>query len=885
MFKEWDGREAPKPGQGIEDDRFYYRRDKEFIHGLVHGDPFACRVVLGLRRFGKTSLLKRIERFCNGANGRLDLERAEYKDEGIRAYFIVLSSAGAAANEIERGLQDSDPGIKRKLFLIDDLQNLGLMISASAQTMDQKRDFSKVAKAFTALFKEARARPHEVSVILAEPTNHLQYLAPVEPSGVRGASAESKPGPKIAEWCGDPITNIYGEMHALLPEESKALLTGSSLEDMGHTGRRFDITESAIQELHVAFGGNPWFLAFAHARLAAKGDLGMLSPSRISQFISDVDKEIETGGLRSIYEALSSQERLVVDLLHDYYWCTDNPTRRKKAVDEGRETLALFGDSQEAFWKVDAKPVHLRLHKLGLVDKRGNFATKLTSDVFLKYVDEHQSPKPIIDQVDRIPRKVWGELIKSPGPWERLAVRCVVHQFSDLLFEEGREGHKYWRQYINYLAALKKKKEDHEDLPHIIIVCGNLIPGDFESVREESAEAYYRKRLLDAFECLRQAIDYMKPTDSDRVSERQIIVVPGVLDVMWPETAGKERGEALLRNAAGKHQLWRQVLSRSEIGFSTPKTTAVEVGDRRVEVPVPVQFDIQNLVFIPFDSTGLEGVYEELGSGAVEDVIDIRRRIRLKFANDWNNLRNVADGAKAAKKNLTADRWRNFIQNTWRYIILQDDDEASTSGVADEVVTTSPFRWAESSQSDRPGGSRTKKRAEAERNVWLSDSGFVATDAREHFAEAINTPDTDRKPLRIAVTHHALQQQRRGTLVEFSQAFRLRQALIRNGVNWILHGHSLRQHRVTMAVKGGPSARIDGLHPGATIDMVASGTFSPILQAMPDMATADFDEIPREPSFNVIVITPQDRNDPTQSGPSVEVIFKQLDPVDLDEDA
>lgn len=858
MDEQWDGRIAPVPGQAIEDDRFYYRSDKEDIDHIVLRGAFVCRVFLGLRRFGKSSFLKRIERLCNGVNNGFDPEKAQYGS--VRAYFVpMMGSPEEATAGIEAALEDDAQNAETKIVLLDDIQGYSTWFE---KQVDELAPFEI---ALQQLFTTASESQGRVRIVLAEPTNHREWLEPPKRGDGRGGTQEA--GPQFLRLCGQPILNCAFWMSALTMNQSTALLTGSPLHTQGATGRRIELSNRQITKLHTAFGGNPWFLSAAHHLLAERGDLSVLDDAAgLQSFFSDVNRSLGSSGLSSIYNTLSRQEKFIVDLLHDRWFTRQTPELYDKGRQEGRESLTLFPeDGRSGPWEPDARSIYLpRLMQMGLITGTESGDMRLTSEIFIECVNTLHNRVPILDRLDDIELDVWNELIGGRTPWERRSSRCVIHQFSDLLFEDGESGHEYWQSYIDWMRKLKDEQSDN--WPHFLVLCGNLLPGAVGDQQDRDDddvfEQGYLTRLRQAFERLMDVVPYLRPVKDARPSGEQIIILPGVLDITWPDTSKwsgdnpEELAEKLQRFYMRRKQ-WDYVIGDFPFSGGSEVVQDEETGEFYTR-PKPVPFRQQRIVFVPFDTVALEGVQDELGPRAVDDLSDVRSRIRTTFAKEWAKLRDPEDKgrgkAKTKGEDSSLEQWRRFLDFTWRYALCDE------SGNRDSRATfRSPFRWEEFIPA---GGKR-----HAERPVtreWISDAGFITEIARDHLNELVKA-DGDTPMLKMAVTHHAPRQVRRSTTVQFSQSYRFRQALARAAVHWVLHGHSQRQQRTHEVVSAKKKS--------TTINLLAPGTFSTLPDDIPQHCVDALDEVPRRPSFNQITVTPPDRVDPRRQDFDVQVSF------------
>lgn len=852
-------------GKAILDDRHYFREDEKIIDDMVLGMPFVCRVTLGLRRFGKSSFLRRVERFCNGVNDGWAPESARAGYAGVKAYFVECNVPSRMGSAIMRGLEDRADGVTLKLILLDDLQGYEKLFASNDAAI------AEVDDALRALFKEARKQAG-VRIVLSEPTRHREWL------GLEEAKGEPA-GQQLLRLCGKELGYVDRCLKPLSFEESRALLSGAPMYPQRAQTPQFELSRDQVQKLHFAFGGNPWFLGFAYGLIKERKDLAILREDRIVAFIEEVKAKIdlEDGGLSSMYKSLSKPERFVVDLLVDRWYTQHDPERLERGKRENRESLALFEPKSQDVWHAPARDVHLRLGEVGLVTTNEHgMASALSSEVFADFVHKKmRHGVPILDRPADL-EEMWSTLISGRSPAERLTSRCVIHQFGDLLFEGAPDvGQHYWGRYLDWIRQLKENR--NENTPHFIVICGNVLPGG-----AELSPNRYRERLVDAFEALRKAVQHLKPVHDDRPRPEQIIIVPGVLDINWPSVAKYQETEReqLLDDFYPRQKIWDELIG--EYKFTVPARDEFRADSKgaAVQVPRSIRFDRARVQFIPFDTVAVAGVRDELGDEAASDLIDIRRRVRMKFGYDWEALREGEESGGKKGRGSKGDRLNRFLTGTWRYAFeITDPETTSDEKDGDESIETPTFRWIEY----RPAKAGAKSKS-LRPQEWVSEAGFVERSARTQLAAALSQ-GVERKPLlKIAVMHHAPRQLRRSTLVAFYESYRFRQAMTQAGIHWVMHGNSILQQRTDESVvlsrsRGGrPNDGSQKLH------LLASGTFSCLPDYLKEAVSDDPEvELPSRPSFNEIVITPPDETDPKRVDFNITTRFWEWPSKDAEE--
>lgn len=841
----------------VDDDRFYYRDDERTITRLVQ-EPFEVSVFLGLRRFGKTSFLRRVERWCNGTNvgpegppNDFRPEQGRFPKSGVKAYFVDMLKPSEIKNRLIFALSKDTDTPATRLVLLDDVQGLSNLYES------QHSDRLDIFDALTEVFRKAtESRGEKLRVLMSEPTNYFEWLNQTKQIGLTKNRSTDQPkidqeehGPaKRAAQAfrragGDALLVGSHNLKRLADDEAWALLSGSPPDARGPGAHAFDIGKDVARRINTALGGNPWLLGYAHDLLRAGESENV---EKFDQFVAGVRRlaELKDGpkGLKSIYESLTNEERMIVQLLH--------------AAEKGSaEAQSLFKDpTLKRSWREDQAAVHHgALVSLGVAHgTEYGWAESLNLRGLGQYVEASLSSDTanhVYESPDDLDRPVWDSLLKARHPKALLSSRTVIHQFSDLLFQDQQRD-DYWARYVTWLSTLPEHKR-----PHFIVVCGNLVPG----MKSDEGSESLRGQLENAFARLIEAEQYLRATTENR--RKHFILVPGVLDQKWSTNDMKNASKT------GPRAYWQEKMEKYE--FSCGR-------ERGSSVLQPAPFPDHRIIFIPVDSTSLDGAREVMGENAARDLCEIRRRISEQFAEDLTAISvNKAGESRFLNEGIAgtydpdaaAADWERFVTNTSRYVVAFSDAQGGHDD--NEILDHPTFRWKEPV---RPGAAKkpTKKGKQIAGGFqeWISECGFISTkDLEDTLSEVKKAERSDQPMLRIAVAHHCPQQNRRAALVEFFQADEFRQRLVGDGVKWILHGHTREARRLTqtelrMSVPAGQRAE-----PMIT-ELVATSGFSAVGDCTPGRkGTTPLSE----PTFNEIEITPPSRDAFPSSEFSVEV--------------
>jgi hypothetical protein len=856
----FDTRSIPLEGKVITEDRFYYREDRQQIRQTLESTApvFAW---WGLRRFGKTSFLRRIERFVNGVNAHpsmtpesYDTDKADPSGKDKRAYFVECLQPDAAIKQLEFALSDTSTTFSQKVVLLDDLQGIADLYTPEQDSPNRFKMEKSLGKLFAAV-RDAKDR--SIRIIISEPTNHGDWLA-MTPSRLLATLRGGGKGDAPQEARDDAATMLKELSHGLLLPRHLAPNGESSLDEMwlprlnpaearnllanSHDQHsEFQINDETALPISAQLGGNPWLLVFAYKRIRANRGvtLPLLRAIEEEQFVTDVHNDVATAndgpsGLLSIYNSLSNRERLALHIVsskergapevEDLY-----PPTLRGAMDiwKDRDTLyALNHMGLTARDEVNRLPVRLLMRGL---------------DSFMESsVGEPRdwSTRGICANMQAIDNQLWRELVSRPHPREARRPTTVIHQFADLFFFDmkRKDAVHPWDQYLARLEALAAADSDQR--PHFIVICGNLLAGGLLASHKSEAPqgrapaedvSKYRDNLSGAFERILTAVKFLRPTEGAAPSPRQILIIPGLLDLRW------------VNDKEDPIKVWKELIAKYGFGFS-------KIGDKDIANSLEA-FPEQNVCFAPFDTLGATSTttsFEAETPFNRKIMTSIRRRIRAQHIDEIIEADNDAvfqAGAKAGKAKPKSGAASSFFGSTLRYIV----SDAKTDRFDPDNAKMAMVDYASWTQA----GARL-----------LSDIGAVSLTQRSATLQALSKVCADNPNLvPLAVTHHCPVQRRRAALVEFFQAHGFRRALVKNNVHWVLHGHAPRMQLVVQREQLGPAEPREALegHAAAEITLSGSGPFcdlSWMLDANVRGDDQEDDDFPKNVGFVEISVMP-----------------------------
>lgn len=610
------------PDKEVRDDRLYYRRDKEDIQDIL-SDPRPVRLVLGLRRYGKTSFLRRLERYCQ-PDGEYRNWKSYFVSAADSKFIVELKKA---RYWFEANMAGEDPG--PHLILIDDLMQLETAFKMLGDSADKDRFLSDFREALQGLWNAARESDGLLKIILAEPTCFDDWLK--GENGQLGASL------------GDVKRMFHVEerppvIPALKEKEVFSLLRADQ-RDLGKPALpdvSYDLALILMQET----GGNPWLLAHAQEVIwDNKHLLKTLSPKEMAdKVVENVKGRARLGESNqtlfdTIYGSLSRTEQFILRYL------AENEENPQLAA-----TMTPFQGipARKSVWRDEAMATFSRMEELGLIETKPGTKepARIRSSFIRERLKKLYGNQPLILCRDPLVREKWKEVLKT-DPF-RPPSAAIIHQFSDVLFS-GDKQHDSWRKYITYVASLPA-----EDRPHLVIFCGNLLAAPQTSLAWESAT----ERMSEAFN---ELLEYLQPADRnlggyEYVNPNQIIVVPGIYDRIW--SAEKDRHPKIPQNAS----YWTRMLAGEGMNL-------------------PIHYRIPDIVIIPIDTIATADV--ENGDSDKEQtgfkLRKLRSHLSERFKHCWDEI--------ADNENLSCtEAWELFTKDALFYASSRRENDIDDFG-------------------------------------------------------------------------------------------------------------------------------------------------------------------------------------------------------------
>ena len=662
------------PEYYIEDDNVYYRDDNEVID-FIFGAPQVVNVVLGLRRYGKTCFLKKIERKCPKMGWSASFHSA------LTKFADFTSMLNKTVNEY---LMDSeDEGDLKHIILIDDLMALDKTFE-KIETDEQKDSFEKkLGATIEFVFKEALKSDGRMKIVLAEPTSFFQWLensdvAKKLPENARRALAMNK-FPKI--------------LKALKPEEASDLLSAVQKLDK-YRPLIPGVTEELVNQVCRETGGNPWLLAHAQSNIRLNNDLlaptenGGAGDNLIESIKNTVRVERNEELFKTIYGSLSLEEQFILRFLADQ---ERNACRNRQDI-----RVYLQGITGNP-WRPEALAITRRMFEMGLIDVNSN--NSLPQNIRSLFIKNHIMQlfcdDPLINTQDIKLRDIWRNLLKH-NPFKPPKAG-IIHQISDVFFSNDGPS-RSWDAYIKYLRSLSA-----EERPHLIVLCGNLLSAPINEFNlcsqlrkvNEAVDELISYRDSDNRQLLQPAI--YGAYDVEDVSPQQIIFVPGIYDRVWNRYRCECEDEL-------KNGLERIVGNLNR----------------------PMYFQIPNFLIVPFDSASFNDINER-DQGIASQLALTRDNLSRSFDNCMNHMRAAnnlnCSPALLFYKNPGGDD--NGLDHDFGYLSDRTVKRA-LDGIDKDMITRRPLKIAISHH--RPHRHQLKNELEFIGNLkfreLLVDKGF-----------------------------------------------------------------------------------------------------------------------------------------------------------------
>lgn len=512
-------------GKPIKDIRDYYRDDYEMLQDIC-----SCRwsevLVIGLRRFGKTSLLKRIEGFINKREDyaaflkkglkEWDRERdgnpprKEFFDEMnalnakslylsfLEAHDILEENTTAFFSELAGGrtferlkLEQIEAYLPPKLFiLMDEFSKLAEL----DPTAEKKRDF------FLTFHRSAQNLNKEIVFVIAEP-----------PSIFSTFEMSIKENPAIAEITDALQNRKIFYLNGLSPHEKLNLFCLKKTKNFGETA-----DEGKIRKVLDQLSGIPLEIQIAGEAFFSKPE------NDASEILTDV-AEAFGGNLKSIISTMNLPQLLFIRLVAEaeaerggLSW-----DRLKKSSHKLYENLRNFGivkKSEDELIRFTSEPIRSILCR--------------EMEKFSYIVDDETYYRELKTMVISEEEK---QIIISPEfePWDG---RIRIHHFSDLSLSKLVAGYEYNEEtpkldlfMLNggnnpFDAYYRLLKSHSRHIPHILV-----ITGDIALTHHSYCYRGFREFLV-------EIMSLMKPLPGERfvIPKKQVILVPGEMDISNP---------------------------------------------------------------------------------------------------------------------------------------------------------------------------------------------------------------------------------------------------------------------------------------------------------------------------------------------------------------
>ncbi|MCE5333832.1 MAG: hypothetical protein LLG06_04515 [Desulfobacteraceae bacterium] len=603
------------PYREVDSDAQYYRNDTDLIFTIFR-DKKPVRVLMGLRRFGKTSFLRRLNRLCQ-PNGL-------FPDWTSR--FLSASSARFHKDlERVRHWLSDELGKKEKgnyLLLIDDLMEIEKIIDKLKVQEQRTAYIERMDLEFGELWKQAVNSSGRIKIILAEPTCFDDWL-----NGERGVLGK---GIAIFKRIFSNEENRL-VLSALKADESFDLLRAVQKDNENEPALPGVTYELAIH-LMLETGGNPWLLAHAQDVIVSNPDLlevAGTSPLSVRKAADEIVKLVKrrTSGrdealFDTIYMSLSSREKFILRFLAE----GDETNHPENAHDQLQPRYAYT----KSVWKEDASNTFTRMEILGLIETFPG--TREPARIRSSFVHDRLKELYGKDLIINDPalRERWEEVLTT-NPF-RPPSAGIIHQFSDVLFS-GLWEQDAWQTYMDELHRLKP-----ENRPHLLIFCGNLLSAP---IMDKGWIATAQK-MCDCFKNLIKASDkdgkpLLQPAGRDRyfrevVLPEQIIVVPGIYDRLWSR---QRNGTA--PKIPGDSEIWVRMLAGVE-GLNTP-----------------YYFPIPNLMILPLDTVSTDDLLKVASSAGYEFLPDQLTDLRSQLSKTVQSHIKKAESEQLCSKTLTRD--------------------------------------------------------------------------------------------------------------------------------------------------------------------------------------------------------------------------------------
>lgn len=792
----------------------YYRSDSHLVDRAIDGQENGLRVFFGLRRYGKTWFLRRVEARCKET------------PDTISCHYLNVPGTlpSTLADQVVRISFDIQKSDKRFVLLIDDLQKLDEIKGKGSSTADKRKFSEALAQLMNAWEGSPRLR-----VILCEPTNFNDWL--------RDESRE-KTGRYFKDSLKDGVVidsnvilpPLWGQHHG----DAHRLLSAEVVDSAGNRIPRVSVLHDVSSELSELLGGNPWLLSYAF-KLVRRGCKVDEIPSLADKAIENMlDNEEEIDNVDSIFNSLSRQEKLFLNLVI----C---------AIRSDTWAQGIFRHMERGPWTDKGREIANRLLYLGLAKHKFGEGFRLTPFV-QRYLLRNApiSPGSLLRTDED--KTLWDELLTARPPDDSRNSQVIIHQLSDIFFRE--RDNPQWDAYIDRLRQLQpsqfgqdRGKNRSDELPDLLIVCGNVIaPPPADRADGTTSRDAYCRALANAAKKLRTAGDLLRPGADGKRNPEQVVMLPGVFDLDWSGDPPRDSDDETYRAD------WKEAFA----GFTL--------------APCVKPFKFYNLTVLAFNTTSLRGAHDHGGMQAMRDLAQVRHWLQREFRDEWET---IGDG----KPEKVREAARVLTTLTLNYVL---DVTGKEEKHRFDTIGYRTFKHVGSgSEAGLPEGDDGTR-------LFLSDTGFISNNQKEEVEKPRKSSADDRLPITIAVTHHHPNNSRSPGVIEFFNDFfndsKFRETLAEKRVQTILHGGSTRQQLLRQRLSFGDEVQGNKRKVASrTVDLVGSGSFSDRRGIAGDCGADGW--ALGKPSFNQITFTlPLEASGEPQQ---MEVVFWEYDGSEL----
>ncbi|HTW80344.1 MAG TPA: hypothetical protein VME23_12430 [Terracidiphilus sp.] len=599
----------PDPTQTVDDERLYYRKDRELIEKALTGTNRECWAYFGLRRYGKTCFLKRIVRICE--QGLYGFSADQYRAELLSASLLPRENV-SRLSRILASLK-TGKGAVNTLLLIDDLQELSKHMASFAEDVESLS--SQVAQ----FLDMASDKTSKLRLVLCEPTNFNDWLN----EDPKGAGQMFKP---ILSHYAQPSQDCI--LPPFKPDEAQDLLSAR----VGDEPRVEGLSEQLAIALCLKFGGNPWLLSYAHRYVRE----GRKTPQHLDEIVSMVNREIlerdNEEKLGSIYHSLSKQERFFLRLVYD-------------AQKGGQQTEQYLNKYHDEHFTSQGRHIAQVIPLLGIVNGQLGHGPRLMP-ILREYLSNYLRGYQTYKGGHEEDLAVWGEVLTVEPPNSTRSCNFIIHQLSDLMLDASASDMGPWKAYLDELERLKTDAKGHPEKdcrPDLVAICGNTITmpcaGDEGCVCSDA----YGETLAEARRELSKLQDFLRPQGNDvAASLKQILILPGIFDLDWTRAGSKDHGRHMYARE------WRETFKDFSLAGERWESKAF------------------NLQILPFDTTSIDGAFDHGGRGAVENLAAVRACLQEEFTRDRTLLLHPHNDVD---QQLYRDAARRLAQLTMNYVV------------------------------------------------------------------------------------------------------------------------------------------------------------------------------------------------------------------------